>query len=189
MTVVRHTPVWECQVPDRERQPPSAPDYGPAGYLPPRAARRARKIILRARMGLGWPAPAIGAAVLVAVTGVAFFILRAGPPDAPFQEVTAIEAVDPRGAAVAGDLLVVRAGGGVQVFTAPDVPVEYCAASGALEAEDGTVWNLSGRRISSTQGGSLAPVASQVHDGVLYADPTTTGSPPPGEDRGAVPAC
>ena len=137
---------------------------------------------------MGWPAAAIGAAILVLVTGIAFVALRVGPPGEPFQEVTEITDVDPRGAAVVDDLLVVRAGGGVQVFSAPAIDVAYCADSSALEGADGTVWNLSGRRVSA-EGDSLTPVAAQVHSGVLYADPTTVGSAPPAEDRGAEPGC
>lgn len=173
---------------DESRDPDPDPQFGPSGYLPQRAARRARKIVLRAEMGLGWPAAAIAAALLVGLTGLAFFVLRAGPPDAPFEPVADIAEIDARGAEVVGDLLVVRAGGGVQVFSAPETSVRYCTAAGALEGADGTIWNLNGRRISAG-GMSLTPVASQVHDGTLYADPTTTGPAPAGDDRGAEPGC
>ena len=36
---------------------------------------------------------------------------------------------------------------------------------------------------------SLAPVAVQVYDGIVYVDQTTRGTPAPPEDGAEVPAC
>lgn len=163
--------------------------YGPQGYLPQRAARRARKIILRAEMGLGWPLAAVGAGVLLLVVGVAFVLLRTGPPAAPFMPVAQVEAVDPRGAAmITDDLVAVRASGVVRVLSTDGRQVVWCAASGALEDAGGGVWNATGRRIGGG-GDSLVPIPSEVHRGAIYADPTRPGTPAPPEDRGASPAC
>ena len=61
---------------DHERARPGDPDYGPAGYVPPKAAKRARKVVLRAPMGLAWViAPLVVGVVLVAVA-VVFFTTR-----------------------------------------------------------------------------------------------------------------
>jgi hypothetical protein len=157
-------------------------EFGPRGYLPPRAARRARKIILREQMGLGWPVAALGASLLVLLAGLAFLLLRTGPPASPFAAVGELSAVEPGGVGAVElggeELLVVRSGGGVRVYLAPREAVDYCPASGRLEGADGTVWNLNGRRVGGP-GDSLAPVPAEVHSGVLYADPTSAGPPPP----------
>ncbi|MTV26636.1 hypothetical protein FTX61_14610 [Nitriliruptoraceae bacterium ZYF776] len=34
--------------------PQQTPEFGPSGYLPERASKRARKIVLRAPLGLQW---------------------------------------------------------------------------------------------------------------------------------------
>ncbi|CAN5242825.1 hypothetical protein BH20ACT8_BH20ACT8_05100 [soil metagenome] len=169
-----------------------SPEFGPGGYLPQRAARRARKIILREQMGLGWPAAAVGASLLVLLAGLAFLLLRTGPPGSPFAAAGELAAVEAGGVGVVelGDteLLVVRSGGGVRVYLAPAEAVDYCQASGRLEGADGTVWNLAGRRVGGS-GDSLAPVPGQVHRGVLYADPTGAGTPPPPAGAEAEPEC
>lgn len=170
----------------------SAPEYGPAGYLPERAARRARKVILRGRMGLGWPLAAVAAGTLVLVAGVAFLLTRTAPPGPPYAPLVAIDDVDPRAASVvpgAGrEFVVVRAGGGVRVFRAPGPAVAYCPVSRRLEAADGTVWALSGRVVGGP-GGSLAPVPAQVFRGTLYVDPARQLPPPSPQPGDAAPAC
>lgn len=167
------------------------PQFGPRGYLPPRAAQRARKIILREQMGLGWPIAAALAAVVVAVVGAAFLLGGEDPPASPYVNATTLEAVDPRAAKVveapgAGPLLVVRAGGGVQVFHDAE-QVTYCPSSRRLEAP-GAVWNLRGRRVGG-QGPSLQPLPVKVHDGTVYVDPTRPLPPPPPAPTGETPAC
>jgi hypothetical protein len=177
-------------------------EFGPGGYLPERAAKRARKIVLREQMGLQWPVAAGVAALLVLVAGGIFLVTGIGPPGAPFAAVLEIEQVDPRGAEVlpagevrgtdlappAADLAVVRAGGGVRVFVVPTPDVAFCEASGRLESPAGAVWNANGRLLGGP-GASLTPVPAQVFDGVLYVDAASRGTPPPAEDVGATPAC
>lgn len=167
------------------------PDAGPRGYLPPKAARRARKIVLREPMGLGWPVAAVVAMVVLVGVAVAFVVLRTGPPAAPFVAVGPVAAV-PQGSAgvldgAGTDVLVVRAGGRFRVFAAPGGAPAYCDASRRLEAPDGAVWTLDGAA-AGRGAASLTPLPSAVHDGTVYVDPTAPGAalPAAGDES---PAC
>lgn len=178
---------------DRADRGPARPDPGPRGYLPPRAARRARKIVLREPMGLGWPIAAVVAMVVVLAVGVTFLITRTGPPGPPAVAAGPLDAV-PQGAAGVveppGDsvrLLVVRAGGRLRVFQAQGEAVRYCDESRRLEG-DGRVWTLDGALVGG-QGASLTPLPAQVHAGTLYVDPTRPGTALPAEPRGETPRC
>lgn len=167
-------------------------DFGPGGYLPRRAAQRARKIVLREQMGLGWPLAAIAAALLVGLVGAVFLLTRSEAPAPPFVPVGPVDVARPAGAVVVpdatgSDLLVVRAGGALRVFEAPGVPVVYCPASRRLEAP-GLVWNLRGRLVGG-DGRSLRPLASLQHDGGLYVDPGSAGPVPEPDRAGETPAC
>jgi hypothetical protein len=168
------------------------PDYGPRGYLPPRAARRARKIVLRERMGLHWPLAALAACVLLVVVGLVY-LLRSGPPGAPFLSLGPVEGLtaDDGTTVVPSDVyrafLVVTAGGRVRVFAAPAADVTYCEDTRALEGDGGQVWTPDGILVGG-QGESLTPLASTVHRGQLYADPTA-GTDLPEDPTGATPAC
>lgn len=170
------------------------PDFGPSGYLPPRAAKRARKIMLREPLGLQWAIAAGIAGLLVLVAGSVLVLRMSGPPGAPFVAAGQVSTVDPRGAKVvttaAGtDALVVRAAGGVTVFTAPDRHVSWCAESRRLESPDGAVWEPDGRLVGG-RGRSLTRLPAEVHDGVLYVDPTAEGQRrPPQPAQAATPAC
>jgi hypothetical protein len=183
--------------PDGDR---AGPAFGPGGYLPERAAKRARKIVLREQMGMQWPIAAMVAAVVVLLAGGWYLVYGQQPPDDPFTPVIDIAEVDPRGAEIlaAGaqrghepartDLAVVRAGGGVRVHRLPTAEVVWCEASRRLEAPGGAVWNSNGRLVGGP-GASLEPVPAEVFDGVLYvhADAPSVGLPP---DRlGERPSC
>lgn len=162
------------------------PDYGPGGYLPDRAARRARKIVLRSRMGAAWPIAALLAAVLVAGTGAVFLATRAAPPGAPLVPVAPVSAVDPRGSSVLRSpgghrVVVLRAGGRMRAFAAPGAAVAWCAASGRLESPR-SVWDAEGRLLGGP-GRSLRPLPVTVFAGDLYVDFTSSTRPPP--TRGA----
>lgn len=173
--------------------PEPSPDPGPRGYLPPKAARRARKIVLREPMGLGWPIAAVVAMVVLVGVAVAFVVLRTGPPDPPFVAVGAVDAV-PQGTAgtlgaAGAEVLVVRAGGRFRVFAAPAEPVPaYCDASRRLEAAGGAVWSLDGARVGGTAV-SLRPLPAAVHDGTVYVDPTAPGAPLPAAPGDQPAAC
>jgi len=147
------------------------PEFGPGGYLPKRAAHRARKIILRAPLGLQWIVAALVAGVVVVVASV--WVLR-GPASELSTPWVALGDVATFGEASyqdAYDVLVVTAAGRIRVF-ADAKDVTFCAASRQLEAADGRVWRLTGRGTANTA--SLVEVAAQVHRGVLYIDPTRT---------------
>lgn len=174
-------------------QPPlDRPEFGPRGYVPPQAAKRARKIVLREPMGLGWPIAAVGAGLLVGLLGLVYLLTQTGPPGPPFQELGPLHAIDPRGAEVLAarpePVLVVRAGGGVRAFLAPGEAVSYCAASKRLEGSGGSVWTVDGR-LAGGPGPSLTPVPVQVHDGVVYANPAAPSERPPATAAATSPAC
>ena len=176
--------------PDRLRR---APDFGPSGYLPPRAAKRARKILLREPLGLQWAAAAVIAGLLVLTAGGLLVLRMSGPPGAPFVPVGNLAAVDPRGAATMptaswGDVLVLRATGGVRAFAPPGRPVVWCPQSRRLESDD-AVWEPDGQLVGG-RALSLEPLPVEVHDGRIYVDPTMPGeSLPERPEVGATPAC
>jgi hypothetical protein len=179
--------------PPRAQQ--DAPDYGPRGYLPERAARRARKIILREQMGLHWPLAAVGAAIALALVAVAF-LLRSGAPDAPFAPAGDIEQVGRHNAAIVKveatgeDVLAVRGGGRVRAFAPPEGEVRFCQESRRLESPSGSVWTLEGVLVGG-EGSGLRPAESVVYEGVLYVDTRAleTAAPMPANPRGETPTC
>lgn len=166
--------------------------YGPSGYLPERAAKRARKIVLRAPLGLTWIIASVAAAVVVLLLGVVYLVTVAGPPGEPFVAAAEIDDIDPRGAqaltAGGREALVVRGGGAVRAFAHPGGTVGWCEASRRIEAGDGRVWEPSGRLVGG-EGSSLAPLPAEVHDGTLYLDPTAPGTAPEPRPQGVRPAC
>jgi hypothetical protein len=175
----------------------SSPDYGPEGYLPERAARRGRKIVLRRRMGVGWPLAALVTGVVIAAAGVGFMLTATGPPRPPFVALTALRDVDPRGAEMLAldtpgpAIVVVRAGGGVRAFVAPvSTPggrLGWCAAPFRLSDAAGSVWDDSGRLVRGT-GESLRRVPVRVHNGLIYVDPANLRpGVPPQQDPSAIP--
>ena len=169
----------------------STPEYGPSGYLPPKAAKRARKIILREQMGWGWPLAAVAAALVVVVAGMLFLRGVTRTPAEPFVPLGTVTDVEPGGAAVmtAQDIpfVVVRAGGGVRVFAAQHPATVWCPRSQRLESPDST-WRLDGARTFGS-GESLRPVDSVVFDGLLYVDPTTERTPAPVAPSTQPPLC
>lgn len=168
------------------------PEFGPGGYLPERAARRARKIVLRREMGLQWPIAAGVAAVVVGVLGLIFVLTRTGPPGAPFVAAGDLATVPPRSVAVvtAGDaeVLLVRGAGDVAVLAPPDGTVMWCPTSRRIEAADGRVWTSDGRLVGGP-GASLDRHPLQVYDGTVYVDPTARTAVPAAPEREERPAC
>ncbi len=173
----------------------SDPDFGPRGHLPGRAATRARKIVLREQMGVGWPAAAVAAGGVLLAVAVAFAVLRTVPPGVPYERVALVEDLGRDVAVVvatdAGPALVVRGGGGaLRAFAAPDGAVRWCDESRRLEGADGAVWTPEGVRVSDGAGvGSLAPLPAAVHDGALYVDATAPAAALPASPVGARPTC
>lgn len=169
------------------RDRPGTPEFGPSGYLPERASKRARKIVLRAPLGMQWVWAAIVAGAIVLVAGLVFLSRADDAPAAPFQRLGPVETVrngeirELGGATV----LLVTEGGRPRAFDVAslDDPPVYCAASRRLEAP-GAVWSLTGRGLGTA---SLSEFATLVWEGVLYVDPTTTAPGPPAR-RDAEPA-
>ena len=169
----------------------AGPEFGPGGYLPPKAAKRARKIVLREQMGWGWPLAAVAASLLVAVAGGIYLLTANRPPRAPFVAVTALDEVDAAGAGTvdapgAPAVLIVRAGGAVRTFRKPATDVVWCGESRRLEAGD-AVWTAAGAAVFGARP-SLSPLRSVVFDGTVYIDPAPLPRPAavPG---GEPPAC
>jgi hypothetical protein len=156
------------------------PSFGPSGYLPERAARRARKIVLRAPLGMQWIVASVVAGLVVVVAGVLFLQRSAAPPPAPWQPVGTLEEVAPTRRVDTLGVLVVAAGGRVRAFAGAD-GVAYCPPSNRLESLDDRVWSLTGRGLGGTP--SLDEHPTLVQDGTVYVDLTrTTAGPDPSDD-------
>lgn len=164
--------------------PRGDPEFGPRGYLPERAAKRARKIVLRAPLGAQWIVASLAAGVVVVVAGV-LLLTRSGAPGEPYVAVGAVEEV--AGRVVFDDrldLLLVGLGGRIRALDAPS-EVTYCDASRRLESPGGEVWSLTGRGTAGTA--SFAEHPTVTSDGVLYVDPTAA-TPPLAPTADPVPA-
>lgn len=168
------------RVVDEQNAADEAPEFGPGGYLPDRASRRARKIVLRAPMGIQWVIGSLVVGLVVAVAG--WIALRDTTPSAPFVQVPVELLEAPGGVALwsppgaADETLVVTVDNRTRVFAWPgDELPAVCEESGLLEAADGTAWRLTGRGLGGTP--SLAEHPLVVDDGVVHADPTTTLEP------------
>lgn len=157
-------------------------DFGPGGYLPPRAAMRARKIVLREQMGLHWPIAAVVAGVLIVLVTLPFVLGQGNPPGSPSVEVGPLEQIDPAGDglvdAAGTPVLVVRAGGVLRAFVDPPADARWCPASRRIESPDGRIWTAGGRLIAG-DGTSLDLGQAQAHEGLLYVDPTPVAGPEP----------
>lgn len=167
------------------------PEFGPSGYLPERASKRARKIVLRAPLGIQWVVASVLAGVAVVVAAVLFLSSSSGPPGAPFERVgTLDELADLATTEVAGrEVAILTAGGRPRAFAVADGPddLRYCAEVNRLVSGDGDVWLPTGRGLGGAP--SLAEHPIVAHDGVLYVDPTRTADgPPPSADPATVPA-
>lgn len=164
---------------------PDEPEFGPGGYLPQRAAKRARKIVLRAPMGMHWIWGAVAVGVGVLVVGVAFLATAGGPPGPPFVPLGPVAAVvaDGPGMLATPDAphdghLVSTQAGRLRIFEVADDDIAWCEASRRFEGSDG-VWSPTGRGLGGAS--SLPEHPSVIVDGILYWDATTT-LPGPVED-------
>ncbi len=174
-----------------DETPAEQPDFGPGGYLPDRASRRARKIVLRAPMGIQWVIGSLVVGVVVVVAG--WLALRDTTPQAPYVEVPAAVVDAPEGVAIwrpdgtSGEVLVVTGSNRPRVFAWEGTePPVLCSESGLLEAPGGA-WRLTGRGLGGTPSLSEHPLV--VDDGVLYVDPTTTIEAPAPDPDPAPTAC
>lgn len=171
---------------DDDQRRDDTPEFGPSGYLPKRAAVRARKIVLRAPLGLQWVVASIVAGVVVVIAGVLLLRQGGNPPPPPWVAVGALDSIEAAEFDPDLDVLMVSAGGRIRAFDEAD-DVIYCATSNRLEAPDGRVWNLTGRGLGGAA--SLDEHPTLVHDGVAYVDPTRTSPGPPASDEPASAAC
>jgi hypothetical protein len=173
-------------VPVHERTVETPPSFGPSGYLPDRAARRARKIVLRAPLGLQWVVAALVAGGVVLVAGLLLLGRGAEAPGAPWVALGAVESLPASAYDPATGFLIVHVAGRVRAFAAPE-EVVYCDPSNRLEHPDGRVWALTGRGLGGTA--SLAPVPTLTVSGTAYLDPTAVGPPLEPLEDPAGPVC
>lgn len=171
---------------DTGHDPDDRPDFGPSGYLPERAAKRARKIVLRAPLGVQWIVGAVVAGALVVIAGVLFLQSGDAPPPDPWVAVAPIAELEAGRFHPELDALVVTAGGRARAFTGA-VDVAYCAVSNRLESPDGGIWALTGRGLGGTP--SLREHPTLVSGGVLYVDPTRTAPTSEPLEEPAEPGC
>ena len=167
-------------------RPDTAPAFGPSGYLPERAARRARKIVLRAPLGLQWIVASLVAGLVVLAAGLVLLGGGVDTPGAPWEPLGAVDALPASSVDPSSGLLVVNVAGRVRAFAAPD-GVTYCAPSNRLEHPDGRVWALTGRGTGGRA--SLAPVPTLTFNGIAYVDPTSIGTPPEPLEEPSEPGC
>lgn len=170
--------------PDDAQRPDARPEFGPSGYLPPRASARARKIVLRAPLGLQWVVAAALAGVVVVVAAVLFWRSSTEPPGPPYVAVAAVaELPDLLVTTVGGhEVAILSAGGRPRAFTLEEGPqgLRYCAGPNRLVSDDGEVWLPTGRGLGGTPSLDEHPVVA--HEGTLYVDVTRTAAGPPPDD-------
>jgi hypothetical protein len=145
------------------------PEFGPRGYLPERAARRARKIVLRAPLGLQWVLGALVAGAAVLVAGAVLLGRGDRPPGPPWVPVGAVAQLPDAAPDATTDLLLVTVGGRLRALAAPP-GTAYCPATNRLEHPDGRVWAITGRGLGGTPSLESAPTLGVA--GVGYVDRT-----------------
>jgi hypothetical protein len=167
---------------DDDRAPADELEFGPSGYLPERASKRARKIVLRAPLGAQWMVAALLAGVVVVIAGVVFLQQGASAPDDPWVPAAEVAAIGPATVTEGGDILLVTGAGRVRAFVDAG-ELAYCDPTNRLESPDGGVWTLTGRGLGGAA--SLEEHPTLIHEGVVYVDPTRVL---PGPDASTEPA-
>lgn len=172
--------------------PDERPEFGPSGYLPERASKRARKIVLRAPLGLQWVVAAVVAGLVVVAAAWLFLSRSSEPPGPPYERVaTVAELPDLLVTVVSGeDVAILTAAGRPRAFAVADGPsgLRYCTEANRLVSDDGSVWLPTGRGLGGVESLDEHPVLA--HDGILYVDPTrTVPGPPPSDDPVDPPIC
>jgi len=159
--------------------PDPRPETRRTAYLPPRAAK-ARKLILRARLGLAWQLAAGLVAVVILVAG-SLLLLGGGRPGAPWVRAAALAAV-PDGSvaevpAGPGRVVVVDRRAGLQAFvTEPGPCPVVAAAAGFARPCQGQAWDADG---TPARAGTpaLRRVPARLARGDLYVDPGAPAAP------------
>lgn len=168
-------------------EPSPTPDFGPRGYLPERASKRARKIVLRAPLGLQWIVAAVAFGVIVLAAGLVW-LTAGGPPGPPFVAAGPVTVTSPTVTHLdeVDAWLVTGAGPALAIAGEQVDDLTWCEASRRLESADGRVWTATGRGLGTP---SLATHPLVVHEGTAYVDPTTVrDGTRPAEDA-VAPAC
>lgn len=168
--------------------PRPSPEFGPGGYLPERASKRARKIVLRAPLGLQW---IVGSAVfgLVLLAAGLLWLNTAGAPGEPWVATVPIDegAAPTVTRAEAVDAWVVTGTGPVLAVPGDAVAdLAWCGPANQLESADGRVWSATGRGLGTA---SLPTHPVTVHDGMVYVDPTRVAEGPRPTDDEATAGC
>ena len=171
---------------DDDRAPDDELEFGPSGYLPERASKRARKIVLRAPLGVQWMVAALLAGVVVVVAGVMFLQQSAEVPGDPWLPTSEVAAIGRATPTEEGGVLLVAGAGRVRAFVDAG-GVAYCEPTNRLESADGGVWTLTGRGLGGTA--SLEEHPTLIHEGVVYLDPTRTVPGPDASPEAATPGC
>jgi hypothetical protein len=164
------------------------PEFGPGGYLPERASKRARKIVLRAPMGVQWIVGAVVAGAVIVGAGLLWLAQSDDPPGPPWVAVGPLKDLGDATAVDELDVLIV-ATGRPRAFRGVDVlGLRWCADPAQIEGFEGRVWSPTGRA-QTAETDSLEQHPTRVHNGVLYVDPTVTAPGPEPVDANAEPAC
>ena len=171
---------------DDDRTPADELDFGPSGYLPERASKRARKIVLRAPLGAQWIVASLVAGVVVVIAGVLFLQQSSGAPSAPWIPVAEVAELELATPSADGRVLLVAGAGRVRAFADAD-SLAYCEPTNRLESGDGQVWTLTGRGLGGAA--SLDEHPTTIHDGTVYIDPSRVLPGPPASDEPAEPGC
>ena len=171
---------------DDDRRPGDELDFGPSGYLPERASKRARKIVLRAPLGAQWIVASLVAGVAVVVAGVLFLQQSSGTPSAPWTPAAEVAELDRATPGADGTVLLVVGASRVRAFV-DAASLEYCEPTNRLESADGRVWTLTGRGLGGAT--SLDEHPTTIHGGTVYVDPTRRLPGPAASDEPAEPGC
>jgi hypothetical protein len=161
-------------------------EFGPSGYLPERASKRARKIVLRSPLGLQWVVASLVAGVVVVVAGVLFLQRSGAPPAEPWTPVAEVADIGRARAAEDPGVLLVPGAGRLRAF-AIDGDISYCEPTNRLESSDGQVWSLTGRGLGGAP--SLDEHPTRIQDGTVYVDPTVRAPGPDASNEAAEPGC
>ena len=162
------------------RAPRAAPERH--AYLPPRAAR-ARKLILRGQLGLGWIVGSVVFALVILVAGV-LLLVQGGRPGAPWVQVASLEDLPPgsvRQVTLPGGraVLLDRREGRVRAFAVPPGECAVTATPGGFARPcTGQRWGLDG----APQAGAAQPLPRLrvlAARGGLYVDPSTPAAATP----------